>query len=206
VPRINHPDQLHSLIVIRPSQRDQGQKADLKSKPRIRHSDHQRLCGPSLRRWLRGRCAGAGVGGIDVKIIVLVMDGILASRPQVIWLVGDQRRIMLVVRSPATFVGRWLTPTSTSLLQSMIMRSGTVSVPLPLVVLGTCALFLSLSVHLSAILSSQPHILLIPAGALTLKRQTQMSSLSLIAHRGRSSSPYHSQTSPSSLHSRTITG
>ena len=39
---------------------------------------------------------------------------------------------------------------------STTMRSSNVSVPLPLVVIGTCALFLSLSVHLLAILSSQP--------------------------------------------------
>jgi len=39
------------------------------------------------------------------------------------------------------------------------MRSNNVSVPLPVVVLGACALFLSLSVHLLAILSSRPNFL-----------------------------------------------
>ena len=39
------------------------------------------------------------------------------------------------------------------------MHSRNISVPLPLVVLGTCTLFLSLSVHLFEILSSQPYSL-----------------------------------------------
>ena len=48
--------------------------------------------------------------------------------------------------------------------QSTSMRSSNVSVPLPLVVLGTCTLLLSLSVHLFAILSGQSRFYQFSAG------------------------------------------